>query len=218
MEETTYMRLLSYFVMLCINVSHWFLPLSRNSKVMSNRVCSTDFDHYVFTRLWNSNQSKFTIHGLWPNYKTHGYPSYCSNETFNVSYIKDIVPIMNLRWSSDIGNNQDFWNHEWSKHGTCAKFAPYIYNQIDYFSTVVWLDMKLSGINSKVYTYLEHYGHQINTSQFDQWGVSPYCKIDKNGSQSLEEIRIRINRNFNHWGPLSQQETGSCDPSRVIFM
>ena len=78
--------------------------------------------------------------------------------------------------------------------------------------------MKLSGINSKVYTYLEHYGHQINTSQFDQWGVSPYCKIDKNGSQSLEEIRIRINRNFNHWGPLSQQETGSCDPSRVIFM
>ena len=32
----------------------------------------------------------FTLHGLWPQYTTTGYPSYCTTEAYNAS-IPDII-------------------------------------------------------------------------------------------------------------------------------
>jgi len=47
------------------------------------------------------------------------YPSWCSNTSFDMHDIQDLVPILNKVWISSETSNQDFWKHEWMKHGTC---------------------------------------------------------------------------------------------------
>ena len=80
---------------------------------------------------WGNN---FTIHGLWPQYSVSGYPSYCTSEPFD-----DDVPLQ-IGWDTmtelwpDVQYNEDdpkydsFWEHEWSKHGTCSGLT-----QTEYF-------------------------------------------------------------------------------------
>ena len=73
------------------------------------------------------NSSKFTIHGLWPNYAEPGkWPAFCnSSYPFNEKEIEDLLPEMDENWP-DMLNKQGsqksiwLWTHEWEKHGTCA--------------------------------------------------------------------------------------------------
>jgi ribonuclease I len=61
----------------------------------------------------------YNIHGLWPQYTTSSYPSYCDN----VSYVPpqgDLLDLMQTNWNS-CGNNSGFWEHEWKKHGSCVE-------------------------------------------------------------------------------------------------
>lgn len=84
-------------------------------------------NYYDFALIWNPiNNNKYntnyTIHGLWPQYNSKSYPSYCdgySNNTFELSNISGLVPTMNIIWVSTEEKNEDFWSHEWNKHGTC---------------------------------------------------------------------------------------------------
>lgn len=82
----------------------------------------------------------FTIHGLWPQYSTGGYPQSCTTEAYNSS-----VPTV-IGWDDMVEhwpNVQDeetssdytsFWEHEWTKHGTCSGLSQY-----DYFSKTLSL-------------------------------------------------------------------------------
>lgn len=90
-----------------------------------------DFDYYVMSLSWtptwcdlegDARQSPqcrsgrgygFTLHGLWPQYADHGYPSYCRTAARNPSRamsngMADIMGISGLAW------------HQWKKHGRCA--------------------------------------------------------------------------------------------------
>lgn len=86
---------------------------------------------------WKQN---FTIHGLWPQYTTSGYPSFCSNEPFNSSIPIEIgLDSLVERWPDvqyDINspNYDSFWEHEWTKHGTCSGLTQY-----DYFNIALTL-------------------------------------------------------------------------------
>mmetsp|Transcript_44184 Transcript_44184/g.116109 ORF Transcript_44184/g.116109 Transcript_44184/m.116109 type:complete len:158 (+) Transcript_44184:62-535(+) len=59
----------------------------------------------------------YTLHGLWP-------PSNdCSGPAFSEAAISSIESQMKQYWPScaEYGmTNVDFWDHEWSKHGTCS--------------------------------------------------------------------------------------------------
>ena len=93
--------------------------------------CSSPLDY------WKNN---FTIHGLWPQYDTTGYPSSCTNEPFNPSIPNEVgLDTMVMRWPDvkyDVNNpNYDsFWEHEWTKHGTCSGLSQY-----DYFAAAIAL-------------------------------------------------------------------------------
>jgi ribonuclease I len=77
----------------------------------------------------NSTDHDFTIHGLWCQYDKEHYPEFCSKEKFNVTSIDPILNDMNKYWFSFYGNNEEFWGHEWSKHGTCSTL-----NQFNFFN------------------------------------------------------------------------------------
>lgn len=79
---------------------------------------------------WKSN---FTIHGLWPQYVTSGYPSSCTTEPYNSTIVDEVgLDTMIERWPDvkyDVNNPEydSFWEHEWTKHGTCSGLSQYEY-------------------------------------------------------------------------------------------
>lgn len=80
---------------------------------------------------WKSN---FTIHGLWPQYTTTGYPSYCSTTPFDPNTPLEIgwdtmtQYYPDVKYSETDPDYDSFWEHEWDKHGTCSGL-----NQTAYF-------------------------------------------------------------------------------------
>ena len=86
--------------------------------------CETPEDYWL---------NHFTIHGLWPQYSTGGYPSDCTDEPFN-STVLDVIGMdtFNTYWpnvkSAPTDSDYDsFWEHEWTKHGTCSGLSQYDY-------------------------------------------------------------------------------------------
>merc|ERR1712238_632438 len=58
-----------------------------------------------------------TLHGLWPQWKES-----CSN-SFDESEVSGVEDQLKEYWLSCPeygGDNNDFWSHEWKKHGSCS--------------------------------------------------------------------------------------------------
>ena len=64
----------------------------------------------------------FSLHGLWPNSKYGESPHDCDPNSPYKSSIFDteILNELESTWPSLFHNdNEWFWSHEWTKHGTC---------------------------------------------------------------------------------------------------
>ena len=79
-----------------------------------------------YTLTSSSNLDDWTIHGLWPNRMSGGWPQYCTREQFDPNEIKDLIPEMDKDWPNLMQDrpHYDFWTHEYEKHGTCAETLP----------------------------------------------------------------------------------------------
>ena len=85
---------------------------------------------------------EFTIHGLWPQYSSGGYPQSCApNNKFSTSNLQQtLLNQMSCEWVSYTGTNAGFWSYEWGKHGTCAlSLFP---TQQDYFNAAITTNNK----------------------------------------------------------------------------
>jgi len=106
---------------------------------------------------------EFTLHGLWPEYSSGGWPQYCStsgkkdrngDEGTTNEYLRKSTAVssysnddsddgkIRCEWPSFHGSTLNFWDHEWDKHGTCA--APLLGNRTEFFQTVVNLHDQLN--------------------------------------------------------------------------
>lgn len=82
--------------------------------------------------------STWTLHGLWPEWGQN-----CAGDAFDVSQISSIKSQMEKYWLSCpeySDSNEEFWSHEWSKHGTCTTMS-----QLDYFTEGLNLRSKYAG-------------------------------------------------------------------------
>jgi ribonuclease T2 len=97
----------------------------------------SEFDYFVLALSWSpdycatsgSNDPQqcsigkklgFVLHGLWPQYDK-GYPSNCSTEKMPES-VKAQFP--------GLYPNDNLFDHEWEKHGTCTGLSPVEYLQL----------------------------------------------------------------------------------------
>merc|ERR1711865_777863 len=64
------------------------------------------------------------IHGLWPQWQES-----CSQTPFDKSQVADIMDDLNTHWPSCQGSAEQFWDHEWKKHGTCSGMSQHAYFQ-----------------------------------------------------------------------------------------
>lgn len=116
----------------------------------AQNVTTTSFDFYLLAQSWQPEfcygttypgcsapesfwKNHFTLHGLWPQYASSGYPQSCTTEAFdsNVPYeigwdtMTTYWP--NVKEAETSSKYDDFWEHEWSKHGTCSNLSQYDY-------------------------------------------------------------------------------------------
>lgn len=112
--------------------------LQPNSMVVADsatRPRKADFDYFYLVRQWPASfcnehacthrpprRYAFTVHGLWPQRRDGTWPEFCApGDELDVDEIADLVPDMARVWPSwSASANEDFWNHEWTRHGTCA--------------------------------------------------------------------------------------------------
>ncbi|KAL6759200.1 ribonuclease T2-like protein [Haematococcus lacustris] len=115
------------------------------------------FDYFMFVRQWPStfcaahgcpklthpDWYRFTIHGLWPNYADGTWPQFCDKSMpFDEELVADLEPELDDEWPSfmDSSTNQNFWAHEWNKHGTCS--LAQLPDEHAFFKTVLKLHWK----------------------------------------------------------------------------
>lgn len=98
---------------------------------------SKDYTNYYYLSLiFNQESQSWSIHGLWPQYSKNSYPTYCKNVTFDINLLEPIINELKNEWYSTEEPDEDFWKHEWQKHGSCM-FTPM--NELQYFNKALIL-------------------------------------------------------------------------------
>jgi len=121
------------------------------------------FDFLLFAQVWpisgcikweerdehNScslpNRKQWTTHGLWPTKNFTIGPLYCNRSVhFNFDTLKPILNDLELHWTNVRANTEldNFWKHEWEKHGTCAMVLEPVNNEYNYFHKGLELNQK----------------------------------------------------------------------------
>ena len=70
-----------------------------------------------------SDIDDFALHGFWPTNNDNTYPQNCDGAKFSMDAISSIVDQLDYLWPDLQHPGQSpsgFWEHEWSKHGTCC--------------------------------------------------------------------------------------------------
>lgn len=136
-------------------------------------------------------KGSLTLHGLWPERNDGTYPSSCSTEKFNHQTVNDIGRTRfdtywpNVKASSSPSSNAyySFWEHEWTKHGTCSGLT-----QDAYFNSTLNHFLETPTI------VRENYGSTISkTELMDAYGgdVVLVCSAGK----FLSEVRTCVGKN-----------------------
>lgn len=142
--------------------------------------------------------NSWTVHGLWPDHCDGTYDANCDTTRAytNITAIlkaagqTSLLTYMGTYWKDYQGNDEDFWEHEWAKHGTCIStlkpscYTSYVQQEevVDYFETTVNLFKSL-----------------------DSYAVSPTIILPYfcNGPADLQRRRCRRQASFH----LPQQPT-----------
>ena len=112
-------------------VSAFAFNLKKSKK--KNKV---NYDSYVMAVQWSNGYCKinncgktadhvykntFTIHGLWPSLKSGKRLPQCTNGVIIEDDGSDLFKDMKQYWPSFkvSGTNEEFWEHEYNKHGYC---------------------------------------------------------------------------------------------------
>nr|BAA95359.1 S-like RNase [Volvox carteri f. nagariensis] len=131
------LRLLALTSLLCIaSGARPLSSISWSGDATSSAIptAQRDFDYFMFVRQWAGSFCSthacplvpnrgfhFTIHGLWPNYSNGSWPQFCTPEDkFDEDQLEDLMDDLEVEWPSVYDSDETFWEHEWSKHGTCA--------------------------------------------------------------------------------------------------
>ena len=70
----------------------------------------------------------YSIHGLWPQEGVHAWHACPKNHTFDTERLRVLLPQLHEHWHSSRGEDEDFWKHEWEKHGSCTGLT-----EVEYF-------------------------------------------------------------------------------------
>lgn len=108
----------------------------------ATEVANKNYSYYML-EAQNWCGEGYMIHGLWPQYNSTAYPSWCKNITYTEP-TGNLHDLMDNYWKTcNIPNFSDssaLWQHEWQKHGSCVNQQTGM-EEDEYFSTALNLFM-----------------------------------------------------------------------------
>jgi len=210
------------------------------SKVSENKSSSVKFDHFVFAQQWPmsvchlanishehkcvipKNITSWTIHGLWPTEGTTMQPNFCNNQSkFDINKLKTILSQLGKLWPNLYSDTQweSFWEHEWTKHGTCASTVSSLSDELHYFNQTLQLHDK--------YNLLSMFGEsdvkpsRKTTYQYDDLHTALdnkaliMCFEDKSQQvQYMTSVELCLDKNFSFMKCSDYQEQGMSAQSQ----
>nr|BAK32788.1 ribonuclease T2 [Morchella esculenta]BAK32789.1 ribonuclease T2 [Morchella esculenta] len=114
----------------------------------------------LLTQFWDTDPvtgpvDSWTLHGLWPDNCDGTYDANCDSTRaytdipgiLTAAGKTSLLRYMQTYWKDNQGDDESFWEHEWSKHGTCINtIKPSCYTGytskeelVDYFEVAVQL-------------------------------------------------------------------------------
>ena len=100
-----------------------------------NEIKKNDKQKFYYLSLIKETEG-WSIHGLWPQYNKNQYPTFCKNVNFDIKKLEPILKELNEKWYSIEEKNENFWKHEWEKHGSCMFIE---LNELEYFEKTLEL-------------------------------------------------------------------------------
>mmetsp|Transcript_24929 Transcript_24929/g.57274 ORF Transcript_24929/g.57274 Transcript_24929/m.57274 type:complete len:261 (+) Transcript_24929:42-824(+) len=148
-------------------------------------------------------RGSLTLHGLWPQDYDGSWPDSCTDENFNPQTVVDLGPErFNLFWPNVKSEEHDqsevyhsFWEHEWTKHGTCTGLT-----QDEYFDTGLKHFLPTPDI------VREQYGQEVSKSDLQMAYREENKFLDDDvilvcaGGKYLSEVRVCVAREKNGSG------------------
>ena len=130
-----------------IRITAMFLVVATFTTI-NVEACSTNynFDYFLFATQWPesfcestscvAHKDKWAIHGAWPERNDGSWPqNCCTKKPYDGSLLKSIHDDLVANWGTlkSGGTNDQFWSHEYMKHGTCSIDSPLMKDELSYF-------------------------------------------------------------------------------------
>ena len=94
------------------------------------------YDNRYYYLSLKKDKETYTIHGLWPQYSKTSYPKFCKKVNFSIDSLEPIIEELNKKWDSSKESNDEFWKHEYTKHGSCMFIE---LTELEYFQKTLYL-------------------------------------------------------------------------------
>ena len=140
-------------------------------------------------------RGSLTLHGMWPEDDDGSWPSTCTNEKFDPSTVYDLGEDRfnelwpNVKSTKDAKSHDSFWEHEWTKHGTCTGMT-----QDEYFDTALKHFLPTPKI------VRDNYGKSVSRDELleayrtDQSDIFGDVVLVCSGGKYLSEVRVCVDK------------------------
>jgi len=178
----------------------------------------------------------WVMHGLWPSRagdRVTSYPCVCDDRGFDPSAVTMLNKDMLSYWPSYTGDNRKFWEHEWTKHGTCAgKPNSTLATEFGFFSTTLSLRAqhdiashlkKASIIPDATQSYS---ASDVQAALTPIGGQAPLLGcVNKGGQQYLHEVSFCLDKKTlkdvqcdSAIAHLAGDEVSDCDSTKPMIL
>ena len=200
------------------------------------RRAKQDYDSYVFAVQWSNGYCKvnncgtkadnvqkntMTIHGLWPSLKSGKYLDDCTKGVTIVDDKSLLFTNMKKYWPSFSlsSTNENFWGHEYNKHGYCMVEEYGWDGYEDYFDFVI--DLYLKTYIDLITKAFPNYSDKTVTLTYQQV-VSAIQKVIPNAtikmnckSNYITELYFYLEKNFT---PSTKSVfSNTCTSGELVF-
>lgn len=160
---------------------------------------NTPGGQFLQTQFWDyapatGPNNSWTVHGLWPDHCDGTYDASCDaaraytniREILVAGGAQSTVDFMDIYWKDYQGQDEQFWSHEWSKHGTCiSTLDPNCYG-------VEYVEME------EVVEYFERAVSLFKQLPTYEWLTSAGIVPSSTATYTLAQLQAVANANFGY--------------------
>ena len=211
-----------------------FLVLLIYCNTFNLRRTKQSYDSYVMAVQWSNGyclankcgskadhvyKNSLTIHGLWPSLKSGKMLNPCTTGVTITDDGSDLFTKMRQYWPSFAKSNEEFWEHEYNKHGYCMVEEYGWDDYEEYFSFVI--DLHLKTYEKLIINAFPNSSDTTTTVSYDTM-IQKIQKVIPNAifkmnckSKYIYEFYFYLEKNF--IPSTSSKFSNTCSSGKLVF-